>query len=85
MVLTKRSAASGDENVLYAAPNLCWACALASPVTFLTGGHVVQIAFGRTAFSFIYKRSENEIKASPPCERNRILIELLLTFAARLA
>ena len=24
-----------------------WASALASPVTFLTGGHVVQIAFGQ--------------------------------------
>ena len=31
----------------FTAPNLCWACALAFPVTFLTGGHVVQIAFGQ--------------------------------------
>ena len=29
------------------APNLCWACALASPVTFLTGDHVMQIGFGQ--------------------------------------
>ena len=28
------------------APNLCWACALVSPVTFLTGDHVMQIGFG---------------------------------------
>ena len=27
--------------------NLCWACALASPVTFLTGDHVMQIGFGQ--------------------------------------
>ena len=26
---------------------LCWACALASPVTFLTGDHVMQIGFGQ--------------------------------------
>ena len=29
------------------APNLCWACALPSPVTFLTGDHVMQIGFGQ--------------------------------------
>ena len=26
----------------FTAPNLCWACALVSPVTFLTGDHVMQ-------------------------------------------
>ena len=26
---------------------ICWACALASPVTFLTGDHVMQIGFGQ--------------------------------------
>ena len=31
----------------FTAPNLCWACALASPVTFLTGDHVMQIGFGQ--------------------------------------
>ena len=31
----------------FTAPNLCWACALASPVTFLTGDHVMQIRFGQ--------------------------------------
>ena len=29
----------------FTAPNVCWACALASPVTFLTGDHVMQIGF----------------------------------------
>ena len=28
-------------------PNLCWACALGSLVTFLTGDHVMQIGFGQ--------------------------------------
>ena len=27
----------------FTAPNLCWACALASPVILLTGDHVIQI------------------------------------------
>ena len=31
----------------FTAPNLCWECALASPVTFLTGDHVMQIGFGQ--------------------------------------
>ena len=31
----------------FTASNLCWACALASPVTFLTGDHVMQIGFGQ--------------------------------------
>ena len=31
----------------FTAPNLCWACALASPVIFLTGDHVMQIGFGQ--------------------------------------
>ena len=31
----------------FTAPNLCWACALASPVTFLTGDHAMQIGFGQ--------------------------------------
>ena len=31
----------------FTAPNLGWACALASPVTFLTGDHVMQIGFGQ--------------------------------------
>ena len=31
----------------FTAPNLCWACALASPITFLTGDHVMQIEFGQ--------------------------------------
>ena len=31
----------------FTAPNLYWACALASPVTFLTGDHVMQIGFGQ--------------------------------------
>ena len=31
----------------FTAPNLCWACALASPVTFLTGDYVMQIGFGQ--------------------------------------
>ena len=31
----------------FTAPNLCWACALASPVTFLTGGQVMQVGFGQ--------------------------------------
>ena len=31
----------------FTAPNLCWACALAFPVTFLTGDHVMQIGFGQ--------------------------------------
>ena len=31
----------------FTAPNLCWACALASPVTFLTGDHVMQIGLGQ--------------------------------------
>ena len=31
----------------FTAPNLCWACALASPVTFLTGDHVMKIGFGQ--------------------------------------
>ena len=31
----------------FTALNLCWACALASPVTFLTGDHVMQIRFGQ--------------------------------------
>ena len=29
------------------APSLCWAYALATPVTFLTGDHVMQIGFGQ--------------------------------------
>ena len=31
----------------FTAPNLCWACALASPVIFLTDDHVMQIGFGQ--------------------------------------
>ena len=31
----------------FTAPKLYWACALASPVTFLTGDHVMQIGFGQ--------------------------------------
>ena len=31
----------------FTAPNLCWSCALASPVTFLIGDHVMQIGFGQ--------------------------------------
>ena len=31
----------------FTAPNLCWACALASSVTFLTGDHIMQIGFGQ--------------------------------------
>ena len=31
----------------FTVPNLCWACALASPVIFLTGDHVMQIEFGQ--------------------------------------
>ena len=31
----------------FIAPNLCWACALASPVIFLTGDYVMQIGFGQ--------------------------------------
>ena len=31
----------------FTAPNLYLACALASPVTFLTGDHVMQIGFGQ--------------------------------------
>ena len=31
----------------FPAPNLCRACALASPVTFLTGDHVMQMGFGQ--------------------------------------
>ena len=31
--------------------NLCWACALASPVTFLTSDHVMQIRFGQISHS----------------------------------
>ena len=31
----------------FTVPNLCWACALDSPVTFLTGDHVMQIGFGQ--------------------------------------
>ena len=47
----------------FTAPNLCWACALASPVIFLTGDHVMQIGFGQNfAFGFVHKRSGNEIK-----------------------
>ena len=46
----------------FTAPNLCWACALASPVTFLTGGHVVQMDLPDLAFGFVYKRSGNEIR-----------------------
>ena len=35
----------------FTASNLCWACALASPVTFLTGDHVMQIGFGQISLS----------------------------------
>ena len=31
----------------FTAPNFCWACALASLVTFLTGDHVMQTGFGQ--------------------------------------
>ena len=31
----------------FTAPNLCWACALASSVIFLRGDHVMQIGFGQ--------------------------------------
>ena len=43
--VTKRNGGSGDENVAFTAPNLCWACAIASPVTFLTGDILVPRAY----------------------------------------
>ena len=52
----------------FTASNLCWACALASSVTFLTG-YVMQIGFGNwiwphLAFGLVHKRSGNEITPS---------------------
>ena len=49
----------------FTAPNLCWACALASPVIFLTGDQVMQIGFGDLTFGFVRKRSGNEIILGP--------------------
>ena len=44
----------------FTAPNLCRVCALASPVTVLTGDHVMQI-WPDLAFGFVHKRSGNDI------------------------
>ena len=44
------------EALAFTAPNLCWACALASPVTFLTGDHVMQIGFGQISSSASFTR-----------------------------
>ena len=42
----------------FTAPNLCcnWACALASPVIFLTGDHVMQTGFGQISPSASFTR-----------------------------
>ena len=47
----------------FTASNLCWEWALASPVTFLTGDHVMQIGFDQ-----IYNLGQNgwKIKTTPP-------------------
>ena len=43
----------------FTAPKLCWACALAFPVTFLTGN--ANRIWPDLAFGFVHKRSGNEI------------------------
>ena len=50
------SALSYATKSAFTAPNLCWACALASPVTFLTGDHVMQIGFGQISPSASFTR-----------------------------
>ena len=75
----------------FTAPNLCWVCALASPVTFLTGDHVMQIGFGqispsasstrdlgtRLRYDNRGTREKRSAHACLPCFRRIFAIEII--------
>ena len=71
----------------FTAPNLCWACALASPVTFLTGDQVMQIGFGQISPSASSTRDLGTrlclCSISEWNERERGLSNMIFAFGAR--